>query len=101
MLEAEGLPVVEFPQSAARMTPGTQRLYEAATTKAMTHSGDVLLARHVANATLKVDSRGQRLAKDHKHSTRKIDCAVAAVMAFDRASQQQPDETYDLLSSVW
>ncbi len=101
MLEAEGLPVVEFPQSAARMTPGTQRLYEAATTKAMTHSGDVLLARHVANATLKVDSRGQRLAKDHKHSTRKIDCAVAAVMAFDRASQQQPDDDYDVLSSVW
>ncbi len=101
VLEAEGLPIVEFPQSAARMTPATQRLYEAVTTKAMTHSGDRLLARHVANATLKVDGRGQRLSKEHKHSTRRIDCAVALVMGFDRASQQQPDADYDVLRSVW
>jgi phage terminase large subunit-like protein len=37
------------------------------------------------NATLKVDSRGARLAKDARNSPRKIDLAVAAVMAFDRA----------------
>jgi phage terminase large subunit-like protein len=34
---------------------------------------------------LKTDSRGSRLAKESKSSARKIDLAVAAVMAFDRA----------------
>ncbi len=35
---------------------------------------------------LKIDSRGQRLSKESKHSARRIDLAVAAVMAFDRAA---------------
>lgn len=102
LLEEEGLPVVEFPQSASRMIPATQRLYEAVTTGAMTHSGDKRLAGHVANARVKTDSRGTRLAKEHKASSRRIDLAVAMAMAFDRASQQQPDPAdYDILQSVW
>jgi phage terminase large subunit-like protein len=34
---------------------------------------------------LKADSRGTRLVKEHKDSKRRIDLAVAAVMAHDRA----------------
>jgi phage terminase large subunit-like protein len=34
---------------------------------------------------LKTDARGSRLSKETKKSQRKIDLAVAAVMAFDRA----------------
>jgi phage terminase large subunit-like protein len=85
VLEAEGLPVVEFPQSPSRMVPATQRFYEAVLNRGLTQSGDLRLARHMDNATLKVDARGARLAKDAKNSPRKIDLAVAAVMAFDRA----------------
>ena len=65
----------------------------------LTHSGDPRLARHITNAVLKVDSRGQRIAKDHKGSSRKIDLAVAAIMALDRAAAAPP--TYDVLLSVW
>jgi hypothetical protein len=43
-------------------------------------------ARHVADAVLKDDSRGARLAKEHNDSKRRIDAAVAAVMAHDRAA---------------
>jgi phage terminase large subunit-like protein len=50
MLADEGLPVEEFPQSPARMTPATQRFGEAVLNKALTHSGDPDLARHVGNA---------------------------------------------------
>jgi phage terminase large subunit-like protein len=89
-LEAEGLPIVEFPQSPQRMVPATQRFYEAVLNGGLTHSGDPRLARHVDNAVLKVDARGSRLAKDTRNSPRKIDLAVAAVMAFDRASEQPP-----------
>jgi phage terminase large subunit-like protein len=84
-LEAEGLPIVEFPQSPSRMVPATQRFYEAVLNGGLTHSGDPRLARHMDNCTLKVDARGARLAKDAKNSPRKIDLAVASVMAFDRA----------------
>jgi phage terminase large subunit-like protein len=86
-LEAEGLPVVEYPQSPQRMTPATTGLYEAVVNQQVTHSGDARLARHVSNAVLKEDSRGTRLAKVHKHTARRIDLAVAAVMAHARACE--------------
>jgi phage terminase large subunit-like protein len=85
-LDEEGLPVVEYPQSPARMTPATQRFYEAVMNRQLTHSGDPQLGRHMDAAVLKVDTRGQRIVKESKHSGRRIDLAIAAVMAFDRAS---------------
>lgn len=85
VLEAEGLPVAEFPQSPQRMTPATQHFYEGVINKQLTHSGDARLARHVGNAVLKSDSRGMRIYKEHRNSSRRIDLAMAALMAFDRA----------------
>ena len=90
LLRDEGLPVTEFPQSAARMVPATQRFAEAVSNHQLTHSGDERLARHIANAVLKVDNRGPRLAKPSKWSPKRIDCAVAAVMAFERAAKVKP-----------
>jgi phage terminase large subunit-like protein len=97
ILEDERLPVVAFPQNAVRMTPATQRFYEAVLNHGLTHSGDTDLARHLGNAVLKVDSRGQRLTKETKQSSRRIDLAVAAVMALERAKNvPEPAEV-----SVW
>jgi phage terminase large subunit-like protein len=99
-LESDGLPVVRFPQSTARMTPASSRFYSAVVDATVTHSGDPALARHLANACLKIDARGQRIVKENKYSSRKIDLAIAAVMAFDRAqAPSEPD--YDVLQSVW
>jgi phage terminase large subunit-like protein len=89
-LAAEGLPVSEFPQSASRMTPATQRMSDMVNTRSLTHDGDPRLARHVSNAVLKQDSRGTRLMKETKNSPRKIDLAVAAVMGLERAMNQEP-----------
>lgn len=97
VLSDEGLPVVEFPQSPARMVPATQRFYEAVLNRTLTHSGHAGLARHVGNAVVKVDQRGSRLSKETRNSPRKIDAAVAAVMAVDRAVQQAEE----LEPSVW
>lgn len=85
LLDGEGIPVGEFPQSPARMGPATARFYAAVVDRLLSHDGSSALARHVANAVLKEDSRGARLAKEHKDSKRRID-AVAAVMAHDRAA---------------
>ena len=86
VLEDEGLPVVTFPQSASRMTPATTRFFEAVVNKQVTHNGDAQLSRHIGNATLRVDQRGSRLAKEKRGSTRRIDLAVASVMGLERAS---------------
>jgi phage terminase large subunit-like protein len=86
LLDGEGLPILEYPQSPGRMTPATARFYEAVVNGQLTHSGDTRLARHVGNAVLREDARGARLAKERKDSPRRIDAAVAAVMAHDRAA---------------
>jgi phage terminase large subunit-like protein len=91
ILADEGLPVVTFPQNPARMTPATTRFYEAVMNGQLTHNGDPRLARHVANCILKVDSRGSRLAKDAKKSVHRIDAAVTAVMAFNRAANLESE----------
>ena len=83
--EAEGLPVVVYPQSPSRLVPACASFLEAVTSGTITHTGDATMARHLANCTVKVDRLGPRIVKEHKGSPRKIDAAVCAVMAYDRA----------------
>jgi phage terminase large subunit-like protein len=99
ILISEGIPWLEYPQTPARMNPATHRFYEAVTNGGLTHSGDPRLARHIANCVLKTDGRGSRIIKETRASARKIDLAVAAVMAFDRAAAAE--QAYDLLESVF
>jgi phage terminase large subunit-like protein len=87
VLDVDGVPVHEFFQNAARMGPATARMYQLVVDGELTHDGDPALARHMANAILKADSRGARLAKEHKDSKRRIDAAVAGVMAVHRAAK--------------
>jgi phage terminase large subunit-like protein len=100
-LEDEGLPVVVFPQTLGRMGPATQRFYEMVTNQKLVHDGDPRLARHLENAQLKTDSRGSRLMKDARESPRKIDLAVAAVMATDRAGYWLTQEIFDEPVYTW
>jgi phage terminase large subunit-like protein len=86
VLRDEGLPVEEFPQSPQRMTPATGKFYEAVVNRTLTHDADPRLARHIGNALLKTDSRGPRIVKETKGSSRKIDLAICAVMAHSAAT---------------
>jgi hypothetical protein len=72
--------------AVTRLQPATARFYEAVVNGELTHSGDSRLARHVGNAVLREHARGARLAKERRDSPRRIDAAVAAVMAHDRAA---------------
>ena len=85
VLELEGLPVAQFPQSPARMTPATQRFTDMVNERQMTHDGSPALSRHVSNAVLRQDSRGMRIYKEAQKSAKKIDLAVASIMAMERA----------------
>lgn len=80
----------------AFMAAACSRFYTAATTGALSHDGDGRLARHLANARLKETPDGAYITKDGRMSPRKIDLAVAAVIAFDRAAwhtQHPPAKT--------
>jgi phage terminase large subunit-like protein len=86
MLEM-GLPVIEFPStSPSRMVSACQKFYTSVTEQTMIHDGNPLLERHLTNSVVKIDRLGPRIVKEHRGSPRKIDAAVAAVIAFDRAT---------------
>ena len=85
-LEAEGFPVMEFPQSPQRMTPATVGLYEAFTNGTVTHSGNPDLVRHLLAARVVEDSRGTRIVKPKStDDSAKIDASVTAIMGHSRA----------------
>lgn len=80
--------VVEFPTfSRARMAPACTTFYSAVLEGRLTHDGDRRLARHVSNAVVKASTMGDYITKADKDSPAKIDLAVAAVIAFSRASR--------------
>lgn len=93
-LEAERLPVVEFPHSPSRLTAATTDLYSAAVNGRITHSGNPILAEHVAAAVVSEDPRGMRLTKaSRSRNAAKIDLAACLVMAHSRATWRATKRT--------
>ena len=85
-LEAEGIPVAEFPQSWPRMAPACEDFRSAVIERRLSHDGDPALARHIGNAVTETSHHGTRIVKQGgKDSAHTIDLAVAAVMARARA----------------
>lgn len=86
LLNAEGYPMVDYPQTASRMAAATAEFLTACANEQITHSGHPVLAAHIGNAVLSEDNRGGRLVKASRsrHAGR-IDAAVCAVMAHSRA----------------
>jgi phage terminase large subunit-like protein len=89
VLQDQGLPVVEFNStSPRRMIPACQKVFDSVTEATLTHDGHPLLARHLDNCVLKIDNLGARIVKESRNSPRKIDAAVAFVIAYDRATSK-------------
>ena len=85
-LENQGLPVVAFPQSPQRMIKACAGFFDLVAEKRLVHDGDPLLARHIGNTAIKLTPAGPHIKKENPNSPRKIDAAVAAILAVDRAS---------------
>ncbi len=83
LLEGEGLPVRDFPQSISRMSAATAGFLDACRNQQLTHSGHPLVGEHLNNAVLTEDNRGGRLVKAHR--SLRIDAAITTVMAASRA----------------
>ena len=86
VLENQGLPVVAFPQSPQRMIKASAIFFDAVAEKRLQHDGDPLLTRHIGNTATKLTPAGPHIKKENPNSPRKIDAAVAAILAVDRAS---------------
>ncbi|MDO5503934.1 MAG: terminase large subunit [Actinomycetia bacterium] len=79
--------VLEWNTAAARrMAPATDRFYQAVTSGQVTHDGDERLAAHVAHCVANRTPMGDLVSKDKRGSPRKIDAAVAAIVALERAA---------------
>lgn len=103
VLADEGLPVVEYPSSSpARMVQACAKFRDAVMESNLTHDGSPTLVRHMNNCVVKSDRLGPRVVKEHKQSSRKIDAAVAAIIAFDRATitRQQHEEVVPAFFAV-
>jgi phage terminase large subunit-like protein len=78
--------VVEFTTNQRkRMAPACDRFRTGVLEGDLTHDGDAVLARHVGHAVSRETPYGPIMTKDANDSPRKIDAAVAAVVAYDRA----------------
>jgi len=75
-LQQEGVPMVEVPQTPARVIPATQAAYELVLDRNLVHDGDPTFARHIRNAMPKRVEGGYRLVK---HLGRANDAASALV----------------------
>jgi phage terminase large subunit-like protein len=71
---------------ASRMGPATDRMYQAVVNEQITHDGNEQMAAHFSHASARSTAAGDLLKKDKRNSPRKIDAAVAAIIALDRAA---------------
>lgn len=59
------------------------RFHDAVLERRLTHNGSAALTRHVLNARRRVTRSGITISKEHPGSPRKIDAAMAAVLAYE------------------
>ena len=87
-----GVPIVEWPSThPRRMVPACQQFYDHVVERRLSHDGNPILGRHLDNAVVKRDHLGPRIVKESRASARRIDAAVAAVIALDRALWKPPE----------
>ena len=83
-LEGMGFTVVPFGQGFKDMSPPTKELMKLTLEKRIAHGGHPVLRWMMDNIYIRTDPAGN-IKADKEKSTEKIDGAVAAIMALDRA----------------
>jgi phage terminase large subunit-like protein len=86
MLHDEGIPMIEVPQSPARMTPIIGNLYDRIQRGEIHHDGDPAFAEQVLNAVPRFTDTGFTLQK--QKSRGRIDACIALSLAVDRAQNR-------------
>lgn len=95
----DGLPMLEFPQSAARMVPACGLTYDLIVNMKVKHPKDPVFTDQVLSAAQRATENGWRLSKGK--SKRKIDGCIAMVMALDVANRRPSKTPTPMIESVW
>ena len=98
-LTDDGLPMVEFPQNRSRMIPACGNAYELIVNKRVVHDGSPTFVDQVLSAAQRLTDEGWRLSKGK--SKRKIDAAIALVIALDRATLVSRQNIIPGVVDVW
>jgi len=85
-----GVPMVNFPQSHARMVPACGNAYDLIVNQKVIHNATATFTDQVLSAAQKVTDSGWRLSKGR--SKRKIDGAIAMVIMLDRITAPVVDD---------
>jgi len=95
-LEGLGFTVVPFGQGFKDMSPPTKELMKLTLEEKIVHSGHPVLRWCMDNIFVRTDPAGN-IKPDKEKSTEKIDGAVAAIMALDRAirNKRSSGSVYD------
>lgn len=81
-LDAEGLPMIEIPQTATRMVPAVAAAYRLIVGRLLTHNGDSAFIRQIVNAKARPSEGGITLSKSPKtRGVLKCDAAIALSLA--------------------
>lgn len=83
-LADDGLPMVEFPQSASRMVPACQTAYSLICNQLVVHAGVPSFTEQVLSAEIRQTDEGWRISKG-RSKKHKIDAGIALVIALQRA----------------
>lgn len=95
----DGLPMVEYPQNRGRMIPACGNAYELIVNRRVVHDGSPTFVDQVLSAAQRMTDEGWRLSKGK--SRRKIDAAIALVMALDRATMVNRHSTTPNVIDIW
>jgi phage terminase large subunit-like protein len=98
-LADDGLPMVEYPQNRQRMVPACGNAYELIVNRRVVHDGAPQFIDQVLSAAQRLTDDGWRLSKGK--SKRKIDAAIALVIALDRATMVAKVDPAPSVINVW
>ena len=98
-LADEGLPMVEYAQSASRMAPASARLLDAIKSRRLAHDGDEIPA--LACVGGRDDGERSRLEVDERKVSSPIDALIALVLAVDRLEDRVDDDGIPELLVAW
>ena len=102
-LEGMGFTVVAFGQGFKDMSPPTKEMMKLVLEERIAHGGNPVLRWMMDNISVRTDPAGN-IKPDKEKSTERIDGAVAAIMALDRAircGSEPQGSIYDERDLLW
>ena len=82
-----------------RMAAAVSAFYQAASSGNLSHDGDTGMTRHIQSATMKETAQGAYITKP-PNSPLKIDAAIAAVIAYNRAYWHATSKQHNMEAGV-